>query len=336
MSIPIVLPSPTIALTPTAQYYFARSHAAEIARGTLDDGTPLVPHAGAVFALGEEFDRWIVLRDASDEMVRFILDGSPERLAVVVDDDGEAIARDPSQPLAYRWRQWRAHRRRMALLQRATHALAPSAALLARLRGWAPRAEHRSIAPALDPVTLPALDHHAGDGPITMLISDTRSHLSDIAAVATAVREALDTEPRLRLVTYLGRRAPTPLRHERAEHREPLPWAKFAAEQASLRAHILLAPRRATPVNAARSSTRVLEAATAGAIGLYGHVPAIAVAARGTLPDWTHGEVDWRAAIARLVNDPAERLRLAERTAELARRIGDMESQRALWREVLS
>ena len=326
-------PAPT---TPTADLYFARAHAAELARGRMADGSPIRRHGASVLALGDPPDRWVVLRDASPETVRRILRTKPRALAVVVDDDADAIARDPSQPLPYRWRQWLLARRVAPLFGAATHALAPSRSLLERLRGKAPNATVMAIDPALPNRLLPALDHHDATEPLTLLLSDTRSHLADIADAAPAIRAVLDANPTVRLVTYLGARAPVALRHARAEHREPLPWHEFEREAASQRAHILLAPRRSTAVNAARSATRLLDAAAAGAVGLYGRVPAIADAAAGDLPSWTHGNVDWAAALQRLIDDGDERKRLATRTAALATRIGDIERQRTVWTTILS
>ena len=329
----VVSPPPT---TPTADLYFARAHAAEIAAGRMADGSPLMRHAPGVFSLGDPPDRWVVLRAAPRDLVRTILEGPPRTLAVLLDDDLPAIVRDGSQPLAYRWRQWRGFRHLAPLLDAATHVLAPSPVLLERLQFFAPKASLRSIDPVMPDHVPSSLEHHDADGPLTLLISDTRSHAADVEMAAPSIRAALDADQRLRLLTFLGARAPAALRHPRADHRAPLGWADYQRDIVSLRAHILLAPRRATAVNAARSTSRILDAASVGAVGLYGHVPAIQAAAGPVLPAWTTGDVDWRHAIARLADNPATRLDLARRTGELARTVGSAGRQRTLWTEVLS
>lgn len=321
------------ATTPTADLYFRHAHARELRLGRLEDGTPLNDHGPGLVSLGEPPHAWIVLRGASARALETVRRVRPGRLLVLIDDDIPGVVADGGQPLAYRWRQWRGWRNLRPLLRTASCVLAPSDALLERLRAAAPNATLRRIDPALlHP--LPPLDHHGEDGAIILLISDTRSHRADIAEVAPAIRRAMDREPRLRLVTFLGDRAPAALRHPRARHRSPLPWPVFRERMGELRAHVLLAPRRPTPVNAARSSTRLLDAAMAGAAGLYGRVPAIGDAAP-ELPDWTLGAVDWEGAILRLARDHSLRAELAGRTAAAARRIGNAERQRAAWRDAL-
>ena len=318
--------------TPTADLYAVHALRAELAAGRLPDA-PLARPAPGVLAAGEPADSFVVLRYAPPALARAILAARPRRLVVLVDDDMPALARDPGQPLAYRLRQAYAWRTVRALLAAATHVIAPSGPLLERLATHAPHAAPRRLDPALL-APLPPLDHHREGTPFTALLSDTRGHAADVAAAAPAIRRALDARPALRLVTRLGDHAPDALRHRQATHLPPLPWSEFRAARASTRAHASLVPRLPTPINAARSATRLLDAAAAGSVGLFSAVPAIE-AHLAPLPGWTHGEIDWTAAILRLVDDRALTADLAARTAAIAARVGDAERQRRFWLDLL-
>ena len=186
------------------------------------------------------------------------------------------------------------------------------------------------IDPACPP--LPSLDHHAGDVPLRLVLADTRSHDGDASRIAEPLAEFMRATPSARLVTFLGDRAPASLRLPNAEHRQPLPWPAFRAWRRSERFHVLLAPRADTAVNRARSVTRLLDAAGFGAVGLYGHNDAIREAvARGGLPAPTAPVLDWRSALEGLARRRDRLGTLAERTADVAAGLGDVERQRALW-----
>ena len=302
----------------------------------LEGAEQLEPDA---FALSTPLgDTVVIVRRCTPELARRVRSDPPDRLIVLMDDDLAAIVRDGTQPLSYRWRTWRAMRNgAWSLLPIADAVLVPSEPLVERMVDAGAGGRLLRIDPAMVDAAAP-LDHHDAEGPFRIAMLDTRSHYGDVARIVPVIRDVLDERRDVRLTTFFGRRAPSALIHERAEHREPLEWPDFVRERRRLRAHLSLAPRDDTPLNAGRSATRLLDNAMIGAAGLYGHNPAIASAlSAAAVPGWTYDipADGWRRAIMRTVMDRKLTRDLAEAAAWRATTIGDPDRQRRFWLKLL-
>lgn len=325
--------------TPTADLYFAHAFRDEIEAGRTSSGTLLKRRGANAFEWSSADDRgFIVLRRCEpallDEIERARRDG-PVRLTTLLDDDVWAIERDRNVPLGYRTRSWFA---RQIVVERALAlsdaVVATSDVLMDTLSVHAPRTAVHRVDPCLLRPPAP-LDHHE-NGPLEILLADTRSHDADAAAAAPSIAAFLEGAPEARLTTFLGDRAPSCLRRGGVTHLSPLSWPAFRQWSERRRFHVLIAPREPTPVNQARSLTRLLDAATFGAVGLFGANDAIEEALdRGGLPDWTFGHVEWTQALARLSDRPDLRRQLAERTASVAAELGAVSRQKAVWTEIV-
>jgi hypothetical protein len=93
----------------------------------------------------------------------------------------------------------------------------------------------------------------------------------------------------------------------------PMTWSNYLAETGPGRVDLLLTPLFASPFNAARAEVKFIDAARCGAAGLYSDRPPY----RGFIRHGFDGLLlddepqQWLAAIGRLIEDPAWRLRLA-------------------------
>jgi hypothetical protein len=169
---------------------------------------------------------------------------------------------------------------------------------------------------------------------INLVVTGSRSHRADIAMIAPALRRAAESNPRLRIMTYLGRHAPEPLLgHPRILNARPLPWPLFQREYERLAFHIAVCPHRQSPFNACRSSTKILEHASFGAAGLYSarlpHAQWIEHGANGLLVEDDPSQ--WEEAIAMLCSDLEKAEAIARGGARLAAAIGAPDRVRSFW-----
>jgi glycosyltransferase involved in cell wall biosynthesis len=93
----------------------------------------------------------------------------------------------------------------------------------------------------------------------------------------------------------------------------PMTWSNYLAETGAGRVDLLLSPLLASPFNAARAEVKVIDAARCGAAGLYSDRPPYSGFVRDGIDGLLLADDQqlWLAAIARLIEDPGLRQRLA-------------------------
>ena len=269
----------------------------------------------------------VILRRTEPDVLRALLrSGRP--LHYVLDDDVASGWRDRRLPLAYRWRLVRLHLQTLRPLLRAGASLhVPSAALK---RCFAAHADVSRIAPChpVPPRDVPPTASH--DRPRVAYLG-TRSHRADIAAAAPALARWLAARPDARLVTFLGDRAPPALcAAPNAEHRAPVDWQAFQRFLRAERVHAVIAPGLATQFNAARSHSRLLDAAALGAVPVVSRHLAMAETVEREGLGLVIESDDWGTLLDRALadRDPAERL------VRYVRDRHGPERQRAYWGRV--
>jgi hypothetical protein len=248
----------------------------------------------------------------------------------VIDDDFGAVAADSSQPRAYR--------RRIAAFatQVLPRILALDPAIVAPNRRLFEAFPGRQ-ALLLDPahgVLCTDFSHFEHTVPLRLVFAGTRSHAGDLAEVAEGAVRFLAEHPAARLVTFLGRSAPRPLRrHPQVDNRPALDWPAFKTVMASERFHLALAPFAPTPANEARSANKINDHASFGAVGLYGriapYVDRITHGKDGMLLE--HAPSAWHEALTELAASPHRMRAMAEGGLALARRHGDPLRLRRFW-----
>jgi glycosyltransferase involved in cell wall biosynthesis len=314
------------AITPTADIYF------------LNAMRDLVGAEGGVTALGPNVygagGRFVILRYAGDAELARLEQARPQRLFYVVDDDLEALARSAELPAGYRSRLTAFVARSLPrILAMADVVLAPNALLLARFPGHETQLIWPSYCTVCD-----GFAHFAEAAPLRLVFTGSRSHALDFELIAPALERLCKANPAIELTTFLGSSGSARLRRcANVVNRTALPWASYRDYMAKARFHIALAPFRRTATNECRSHNKIHDHAAFGAAGLYGDIApyreVVSHAADGLLlppdPD------AWFAALARLIDDPAPALRLAEAGASLSRRIGSRSRLRAFWCEKL-
>jgi hypothetical protein len=194
----------------------------------------------------------------------------------------------------------------------------------------------------LDPAALapsPGLDHFDDRGTVRIVFAGTRSHLTDLEAIAAPLAGLLRRRAHWRLTTFLGRHAPAVLRGvANAGHMEPSSWPAYRGILRRMRFHIALAPALDTPFNRSRSISRLFDHAAFGAAGLYGDLPPFS----GVVTDRTSGRLlgedpdAWCEALDELAGDLAKARRMAADGAALAAALGDPSRVRRFWTERLA
>lgn len=291
---------------------------------------------------------WMVLiRRDSKRVMREAL-AWPGRLAYVMDDDVAGAATCERLPQAYRTRLAAFDRDfHRPLAERAEVLLVPSDTLADAYRG---ARGIRAAIRRIEPVWREALadqSHYTPleqGGTLRVVHLGSGSHAAALAEIAPAVTEWLERDARAHF-TYVAARPVLPglEHHPRARRLEPKPWAEYRRWLARQRFHLALYPLLPTRFDRARSSSKLVEHAIAGAVGVYPEdwSPAQALCGtndnskdRGALlapsePDrW--GEVLARAAAARH--------ELGALAACAARTLAGRDAcalQQALWSEIL-
>ncbi len=293
----------------------------------------LGPH---LFAKGEAA---VLIRHATERELAILERRRFRRLAYVLDDDLDAITRDPAINADYRGRIatfLEGPLRR--ILHLATDFVAPSIPLL---ESHAARAAHSHfLGPAL---TLPTPDmaHFETEETFRVVFLGTRSHLQDFTQLSPALARFLKVHPDAHLDTFLGRWAPAELRGlPNATHHAPLKWPAFRRMLKRHRWHVALAPMRPTDVNRARSWNKLLDHVATGAATLVteGCCPALDAALAGGkfgLPLPGTPEC-WREALEWLHLDRTRAARLARTGAIRARQIAAPEATRDFWLRFLA
>ncbi len=323
--------------TPSVEKYFLGPNRDLVASSTPFRRSPetpirrLGPH---LFAKGETA---VLIRHATDRELAMLERHRFRRLAYLLDDDLDAIARDPSINAAYRRRvaaflEGPLHR----ILHLATDFVVPSIPLLER---HADRTIH-FLGPALT-LSTPDMAHFATEETFRIVFLGTRSHLRDFSQLAPELGKFLKMHPDAHLDTFLGRWAPAELRGlPNATHHAPLKWPAFRRMLECRRWHVALAPMRHTDVNRARSWNKLLDHAAIGAATLIteGACPALDAALDGGksgLPLPGNPQC-WREALEWLHRDRTRAAHLARTGAVRARRIAAPEATRNFWRRFLA
>ena len=310
--------------TPSADLYFRYALADLIG----DDGGRPVKRLGSnLYAAGE---RYVLIRYAAPAELAVLEAARRERLLYVVDDDFTALIDDAGLPRGYR--------RRMAAFARDVLPqilamdpliVAPNQRLFAAFGSKA----GLLIEPAHGPLN-DNLGHFASLKPLRLVFAGTRSHVADLAAVATGIATFLDGHPQARLVTFLERHCPPPLdSHPQVENRAALDWPRYQQVLTTERFHLALAPFLPVAANEARSANKVNDHAAFGAAGLYGRIAPyrdrITHGADGLLVG--DGPQDWLAALSELASQPHRMQAIARSGLALARKLGDPARQRRFW-----
>ncbi len=192
------------------------------------------------------------------------LEGVRSQLAGVacfIDDDLPAMQTDRSLPLRYRFRIWRRFTRHVDRLS----------ALASQLWFATPALEEKygdHGAALLPPLYL---DRPAEtDGFIRYFYHGSAAHKPEMHFLAKVVREVQRRDPRM-LFEIIGDRQTRALFHgiERVVVLHPMDWPSYLAYSTSTRQDIGLAPLFESPVNAARSHSKVYDITRSGAVGIY-------------------------------------------------------------------
>ncbi len=314
--------------TPSADLYFCYALADLIGD---DEGHPIRRLGSNLYAVGE---RYVLIRYAAPSEVAVLEAARRERLFYVVDDNFAALIDDAGLPRDYR--------RRMAAFTRDVlrRILAMDPLIVApnrRLFSAFGSKDGLTIEPAHGPLN-DDLGHFATLEPLRLVFAGTRSHVADLAAVATGIATFLDRHPQARLVTFLDRYCPAPLdSHPQVDNRAGLDWPRYKQVLTAERFHLALAPFLPVAANEARSANKVNDHAAFGAAGLYGRIAPyrdrITHGADGLL---VGGEPqDWLAALSELASQPHRMQAIARSGLALSRKVGDPARQRRFWLQQL-
>lgn len=317
---------------PTTTLYFSGPLADQMSGGASAlPGRPVTQIAPTVFTAG---DQAVVIRYATAASLASLK--RARRIHYVIDDDIFAAIADKALPLAYRTRLGAFVRRMLPrLLALDPEIVAPSAAILASpVFARLPRI-------LLDPARIglaDTFDHFWAPKTVNCVFMGTRAHAVDLASIAWAIVSACEAEPRLRLTTFLGEHAPQSLRrHPQVINRHALPWPDYQSILRDERFHIALAPALPTPLNQARSISKILDHAAVGAAALYADQAPFAsrVAHGGDGLLLSHDGQAWRRALLDLARNLPKARRIANGGRELALRLGDPQRVRSFWFERL-
>jgi hypothetical protein len=317
---------------PTTTLYFSGPLHDLIAPGAEPmDGRPITRIAPTVFGIGEDA---VVIRYTT--MANLAALRRAKRIFYVIDDDLFAAIRDKALPFAYRTRLGAFVRRILPhLLDLEPAIVAPSAAILSS--GVFAHLSRSLLDPARYELA-ETFDHFWSPKTVNCIFMGTRSHANDFASIEYGLLGACEAEPRLRITTFLGDHAPPSLRrHPQIINRHPLAWQDYQAILRDERYHIALAPALPTPLNRARSISKILDHAAVGAAGLFAcqppFEPYIANGDNGLLLGQDAEE--WRLAILDLARNLPKARRIATAGRDLAAQLGNPKRVRDFWSERL-
>lgn len=254
---------------PSTEIYFHQAMQGLI--GTRQsEKAPIIRLEPNVFrAIGRD-NTTLVFRTPSRQLQAQILADEDTELWFFIDDDLWAAGPADGLPCDYSKRLIELrHRTAEPLIERSKILVTSSQRILDRF----PCKAGLIVPPALV-YDLPRLDHHnrrPGDA-FDIVFSGTRSHLSDLMAIAKPLQNCLWRNPQWRLTTFLGSHAPRSLRLRNARHLDPMDWPDYRRFVSHNRFHVALCPLRPTAFNAARSATRLLDNAAFGSATVYSEV----------------------------------------------------------------
>lgn len=333
ISVGLPLPEPAAGrAAPTAAMYFSDPLADLISLGVATAGRPIVRLTPTLFACGTAA---AVIRYAGAHELALLQRGGYARVFLVLDDHLAALGAGDGLPADYRRRLLSYRDGALArLLPLISDVVAPSVDILRSFAGK----RHALLQPASchDPGSL---THHRTAPSLSVVIAATRSHLADVAAIATEIAGFFEAWPEARLTTFLGQAAPRPLRAlHNASHLDPLGFFSYRSFVARNRFHVALAPALPSAFNRARSCSKIHDHAGFGAAGIYASQPPYSgVVGHGT-GGWLVAEQSggWRAALERLASQRRETEAMAAEGQRLSQRLGAPGRVRQFWMEALA
>lgn len=250
---------------------------------------------------------WVVIfRHAHPSWLHMILSGREKlsRLTWFLDDDIPAMLRQRSLPALYVWKSVVRYLRVKALLAgRGTDYAFSTAELASRFPNvprevWVPR----------------RVDSAAREFPVLYFYHATSSHHAELAWLAPIVGEVQRRVPNAWFEVFADRSGREIFRSvQRTRCIHPMAWADFLRYTSTFKADVGLAPLLDTVFNRARAPVKFFDIARTGAAGIFSESRTFA----GTVRNGVNGLLvpndpgRWVEAIIRLLQSPAERLRLA-------------------------
>ncbi len=254
----------------------------------------------------------------------------PERRRRIwlIDDDIAAALRDPGLPPGQRLKLALFEARHgRALRAMGADVVASSETLAARLGGAQVLRPHWS-----EPLS--DLAHQGQGGRLRIGYLGSAVHRGDLAFLAPALRALLERHPEAELHLAANHDLGPLDGHPRVRPFRETGWSAYRAALPGRRLHLALYPLLDTAANRARSTSKIVEHAVAGAAALYseGWPEAARVARRGAGIVLENDPEAWAAAASRLLSDGRERRAIAARGLALARDLNHPGAQREFWR----
>jgi len=174
--------------------------------------------------------------------------------------------------------------------------------------------------------------------PLRIIYFATAMHQADLKLIAPSLIRVVERFDNVRIDIVISK-IPQPELSSvpRIRFVKPMSWERYKRFFSKQQAHILLAPKLDTPYNLGKSFIKVLDAAACGAAGIYSNVrPYNEVVENGTdgLLVENHPE-KWLEALSRLIENPSEIGRIAQKGRDLALRIGNPGRLTGFWEERL-
>lgn len=263
--------------------------------------------------------------------------GPVRDLVYLIDDDWEALAREPAIPVRKRLTiAFSVTETARRLIPRARCVLVTSHALEDRVRALCPRVWVERIG-AVWTEPLAPLDHFDGEE-VRLLLIGTDVHRRDTATLVPVLPQLLARWPRLSVT--VGANLASPERfagHPRIVVRRPTSFPDYRRWLASQRFHLGLLPLRDTPLNRARSDSKLCEFAIVGAAPVVSGVASFAAAgdAGERMVILDNDPQAWLTAIDALLADRARMRALAAANQAHVDPTRRAERQRALWQRLL-
>jgi hypothetical protein len=320
------------AVNPTVELYFSGPLRDLISAGGGPTWKRPIQQVGPhVFVCGSHA---VIVRYAQNSELKFLRRRSFSKVYYVLDDLMSGFETDDSLPEGYRRRLAAfAANRLPQILDLANVLIVPNTLVTKGLS--------RYPVEILEPAAVRVCDDFSHfelgpDSAVTVLLSGSRSHASDIDMIAPGVLRAVKRNSKLRFTSFLGDLAPRCFKsHPSIRNHQQLPWPVFRRFMQKKRFHVAAAPYRDTPFNGARSISKILDHAAFGAAGLYSnrapHNRYVSHRETGFLVPDDH--YDWSEAILELAARPRQAVKLAARGAALARELGDRKRVRRFWIE---
>jgi hypothetical protein len=252
------------------------------------------------------------------------------RLLWLIDDDIAAACVDPGLPWTARVKLRvfeAAHGRR--LRAQGAEVIASSDALAARFGPPLPRV----IRPVWSE-PLSDLAHHGSTGPVRIGYLGSGIHRADFAFLEPVLLDLLRARPEVELHLAANHTpGPALAAHPRVVRFAETAWSDYRRTLGARRLHLALYPLRDTPVNRARSDSKLTEHAIAGAGGVYSAAwppaaQASAAQAGLVLPE---DQAAWSDALHALTADRPRMAALAQGARRLAGGLNDAVEQRSVW-----